>query len=214
MDRRPLKTRGAQWASYSAAVLAKKGVTPNTISVLSMVFASLVLVTGYYSSESKFLLLLSALFIQLRLICNLLDGMVAVEHKKSSPNGELFNDVPDRFADIFIILGAYLAINDIDFLFSAEKLAWIGSLAAVMTAYIRVLGKSLGTKSYFIGPMAKPHRMFFLTIAFIGEFFLASTNFQGYILYFILILVALGSLVTCLRRLLLISNELKEKARE
>lgn len=213
MDRRPLKTRGAQWASYSAEFLAKIGVTPNTISVLSMVFASLVLVTGYYSSESKFLLLLSALFIQLRLICNLLDGMVAVEYKKSSPNGELFNDVPDRFADIFIILGAYLAIKDIDFLFSAEKLAWIGSLAAVMTAYIRVLGKSLGTKSYFIGPMAKPHRMFFLTIAFVGEFFLSSTSITGYFLYCVLILIVVGSLATCLRRLVLISNELKVKAK-
>lgn len=41
---------------------------------------------------------------------NLLDGMVAVEHNQSSPNGELFNDVADRFADVFIIIGGSLAI--------------------------------------------------------------------------------------------------------
>jgi phosphatidylglycerophosphate synthase len=32
--------------------------------------------------------------IQLRLLCNMLDGMVAVEHKMHSKTGELYNEVP------------------------------------------------------------------------------------------------------------------------
>ena len=41
-------------------------------------------------------LVLAALGIQLRLLCNMLDGMVAVEHGRATPVGALYNDVPDR----------------------------------------------------------------------------------------------------------------------
>ena len=43
--------------------------------------------------------------------------------------------------------------------------AQLGALAAAVTAYIRVLGGSLGLPQDFRGPMAKPHRMAVLTIA-------------------------------------------------
>lgn len=46
--------------------------------------------------------ILAAVFIQCRLLCNLFDGMVAVEGGKSTPSGELFNDIPDRVADPLI----------------------------------------------------------------------------------------------------------------
>ena len=35
---------------------------------------------------------------------------------------------------------------------------------AVFTAYVRLLGGSLGMTQHFIGPMAKQHRMFTLTL--------------------------------------------------
>ena len=38
-------------------------------------------------------------------------------------------------------------------------LGWSAAVLAVLTAYVRVLGASLGTTHQFIGPMAKPHRM-------------------------------------------------------
>ena len=54
--------------------------------------------------------LAAAAAMQLRLLCNMLDGMVAVEGRRSSPNGVLFNEVPDRFEDsIFIVAFGYAA---------------------------------------------------------------------------------------------------------
>ncbi len=208
MDRRPLKVRGANWAKNLASLLAKIGLTPNIISIFSVVFAFLVLFTGTFAKSNEYYFLLSAVLIQLRLICNLLDGMVAVEHGKSSPNGELYNDVPDRFADIFIIIGGSLSIVDRGYTLSAVNLAWIASCLAVITAYVRVLGKSLGTKSYFIGPMAKQHRMFLMTLAFIAEFFLSGTNYSTRFLYIILVVITIGSFLTIFRRLALISSDL------
>ena len=47
---------------------------------------------------------------QSRLLCNLFDGMVAIEGGKKSANGDLYNDMPDRFADaLFIIPIGYIA---------------------------------------------------------------------------------------------------------
>ena len=39
------------------------------------------------------------------------------------------------------------------------------ALAAVLVAYIRALGASVGAGQIFIGPQAKPHRMFVMTLA-------------------------------------------------
>lgn len=208
MDRRPLKVRGALWAQKLASVLSRLGLTPNLISIMSVIFASMVLVTGVLAKSNKYYFLISAVLIQLRLICNLIDGMVAVEHGKSSANGELYNDVPDRFADIFIIIGASLSINDTGYLVSPLNIAWAASCLAVITAYVRVLGKSLGTSSYFFGPMAKQHRMFLLTIAFIFEFFISGSASTISILYGTIVVILVGSLLTIFRRLSVISKDL------
>ena len=46
--------------------------------------------------RSRALLLLAAAGIQLRLLCNLLDGMLAVEEGFKSKTGDIYNDLPDR----------------------------------------------------------------------------------------------------------------------
>ena len=51
-------------------------------------------------------LVLAGLCVQLRLVCNLLDGLVAVEHAKGSTAGPIWNELPDRFADVFFLAGA------------------------------------------------------------------------------------------------------------
>lgn len=44
--------------------------------------------------------------IQLRLLCNLFDGMVAIEGGKKSDVGSLYNEFPDRIADSLLIVAA------------------------------------------------------------------------------------------------------------
>ncbi len=75
LDRRPLKSRAHPLARRTAAWLASRGVSPNLISVFSMVFAA-VGAAALAGSPSPWALILCALCIQLRLACNLLDGMV------------------------------------------------------------------------------------------------------------------------------------------
>ncbi len=49
--------------------------------------------------------LLAACLIQLRLLANMFDGMVAIEQGRQSPLGELYNEIPDRVSDAFILIG-------------------------------------------------------------------------------------------------------------
>src|SRR5580692_4480847 len=156
-NRRPLKTRSTAWAQYLAGALVGAGASPNAISVLSIVFAGI----------GAFLLLRvpgaaglvgAALCVQLRLLCNMLDGMVAIEGGRQSPTGALYNEIPDRLDDSLLIVALGYAAG-------APSIGWYAALAAAVTAYIRVLGGALGQAQDFRGPMAKPHRMAVMTIA-------------------------------------------------
>lgn len=166
--RRPVNSRQQRWAVGIAAWLCRQRITPNQISLASSVFAlagALALVGGSLVSSSTgraVLMWLAVICIQGRLLCNLFDGMVAVEGGKRTPAGELFNDLPDRVSDVLLISAAGFAGS----CFWPPAL-WLGVCAAflaVMTAYARVLGASMGAPMSFAGPMAKQHRMAVLTL--------------------------------------------------
>ncbi|SUC19963.1 CDP-alcohol phosphatidyltransferase [Proteus vulgaris] len=202
-NRRPIKARQTNWATKSSRYLQQKGATPNGISVFSIVFALLAGLSLFFALSyshgllRSFLLILGALMIQGRLICNLLDGMVAVEGGMKSPVGAVYNELPDRIADTLIILGVGYGLSS-DFSM-AITLGWIGAFFAVMTAYVRVLGGSCGLEQHFTGPMAKQHRMALLTsIAVIAAFI---PNLWGMWLFFIsLWIIILGSTLTTIFR--------------
>jgi phosphatidylglycerophosphate synthase len=159
-SRRPLKSRDTRWARALAAALAARRVTPNGISVAGMVFATAGAI-GFALGGAGGLPWAAGMWIgaagaQLRLLCNLLDGMVAVEGGLKGKAGELFNEAPDRYADIALLAGAGHAAGD-------PALGWMAAAASVLAAYVRAFGASLGHGQDFCGPLAKPHRMFFLT---------------------------------------------------
>ncbi len=203
-NRRELKSRNTTWASKSSQLLAKMGFTPNSISIISIIFSMLSCLMFYLVSINtiSYLLgfILAALFIQLRLICNLMDGMLAIELKMKSTLGDLFNEIPDRFADTFIIIGFSFITNDL-------LLGLWCSLFAMATAYIRVLGGSLGLEQKFLGPMAKQHRMFLITILC----FLVGFSQKNQIVNYGLWVIFIGSMLTFFRRILVLASDLKSK---
>ena len=210
MDRRPLASRGTKWANDLAKFISKMNISPNDISILSVVFSMLAFLFYYLSIENFWYLILAVVCIQMRLVCNLLDGMVAIEYNKKSIYGNLFNDIPDRFADVFIIMGAGLYSHyKINSSGVGLNLAWINSILAILTAYIRVLGSSVGTPMFFAGIMAKPQRMAILTIATLLTLI---PNIQFPFLYIALILMLIGQCLTVAMRIKLIANDLKQKS--
>ena len=159
---------------------------------------------AYLPARGGFLIL-AAVAMQMRLLCNLFDGMVAVEAGAGTTRfGEIYNDLPDRIADILIFTGAGVCAGGI----SGISLGLAAAIGAVMTAYIRVLGKLCGARSHFAGPMAKQHRMAVMTAACIIGAVLVWFGWLHLLLRGVLALVAIGCAVTCVHRLRLIRNDL------
>lgn len=197
--RRPLASRGTRWAAALTRRLAATQVTPNQISQASMGMAAVSGAAFWLSGEvdaapaRALLLFAGALFCQLRLLCNLLDGMVAIEAGKSAPDGGFWNEVPDRVADILILAGIGYGIE-------APALGWAAAAAAVLTAYLREIGQNLGAGVDFRGPMAKPHRMALITGAALLAIFEPLWGGGGQVLTLALWIIALGAALTALRR--------------
>ena len=214
MDRRPLKTRERGWAKALASLLVRWRVRPNAISVFSIVFAlgagaALIASRNAEGVNRVVLLIAAAACIQLRLLCNLFDGMVAVEGKMASKTGDIFNELPDRIADPLIIVPAGYAI--IRFYMLGPTLGWCAGLLAVMTAYVRVLAGSVRAKQDFVGPMAKQHRMATLTIAIIVDAVAGYFRYRDYALMLALIAIILGTIITMIRRTRRIAAELESR---
>ena len=214
-DRRPISQRSHWWAKALTDTLVKSAITPNQISAASMVASAFggvcFAASGNYIGWERGLLLFGgAVGCQLRLLCNMMDGMVAVEGGKGSKDGMIWNEAPDRFSDIMLLVGAgygaaWASGGD-------AVLGWAAATFAVMTAYVREIGKAAGAPVDFGGPMAKPHRMFVMTCAAILSLFesewslrvnewiapLGST--RGAFLTLGLWIVTLGAAFTTLRR--------------
>lgn len=200
-NRRPIKTRSAGWAKHITDILVKRDISPNQISVASIAFA-LVGVVALNIDSGVIGSICCAIGIQLRLLCNLFDGMVAIEGGKKSDIGSLYNEFPDRIADSLLIVGLGYAIGQSD-------LGWFAALAAALTAYVRVFGGSIGLKQTFIGPMAKQHRMAVMTAGLLLNAVEASVYGTHYVLLIALAVIAIGSVATCVTRTLAIAKQLK-----
>lgn len=203
-DRRPLKSRDTSWARSLASSLARSSVTPNQISVVSIVFAMIGSAALMWWPAIGGLVL-CALCVQLRLLCNLLDGMVAVEGGKQSPLGALYNEFPDRVADsLFLIALGHAALH--------PWLGWLAALLAALTAYVRVSGVMLGLAQDFRGPMAKPQRMAVMTIACLAAAVELPAYGTRYALLIAVAVIAAGSALTCITRTRAIAVQLRARA--
>jgi phosphatidylglycerophosphate synthase len=185
------------------------GASPNAISIVGMLAAicaggALLATSRTLEIPQRGLWLCGAALCQVRLLCNLLDGMVAVARGSASRVGELYNEVPDRVSDAAVFVGlGYAAGSD-------PALGYGAALMSVFVAYVRAMAKSVGAANDFCGPMAKPQRMALVTIlgiymALMPDAWRIPWN-EARIL---LIMVIAGCIVTAVRRLARAARELR-----
>ena len=205
-DRRPLASRTWRISERIAQWLAAHRVSPNAISIVGMFCGigagALLFLTGQTDQYGWIFWLGAALCIQLRLLANLYDGMVAVLRQIPSPVGELFNEVPDRISDAATLIGFGYAAG------SHPQLGFVATIFAIFLAYLRAQGKVAGGHQEFCGPMAKQQRMATVTIAAIicAIFPVAvAWNLPTIALW----LIIFGCIVTCVRRLQRIAAALR-----
>jgi len=214
-DRRPLVLRDLGWVRRLAARLAARGVTPNTISVWG-VLCALAAGTAWAltggGALDRLLWPLGAVLVALRIFANTLDGLVAVEHGKASPEGLLYNEAPDRLSDSLLLIGAGYAHG------GAPELGYLAACVALFVSYVRILGRVAGAQSDFGGPMDKGGRMItlitaalYLTVAPLSWQPAWGPHGRWGIPALALALVVLGGVVTAARRLRRAARQLRER---
>lgn len=198
--RRPIASRSSSWAIGLSQYLTRIGVTPNSISVASIAFAALGGALMFAAHPLAWVG--AAACVQLRLVCNLLDGMVAIEGGKKTRTGAIYNEFPDRIADSLLLIPAGYAAG-------LPWLGWLCALLAALTAYVRVFGGSVGLPQDFSGIMAKQRRMAALTVALIAECIEAPFFGTRWSLVIAGAIIAAGCLVTCITRTAAVARALE-----
>jgi phosphatidylglycerophosphate synthase len=206
-NRRPLKSRSTRWAALATRAALSAGLSANQVSFLGIVVSVAGALALYESFRSVWLFLLAAVCIQLRLLANMVDGLVAIEGGRGGPTGGIWNEFPDRLEDSLLLVGAGYAA-------SMPELGWLAALLAAICAYVRLLGGTLGQPQDFAGPMAKPHRMAALTIGCLLAFATILETYDGrkeetIILIITLALISFGTALTITRRLIRLSKTLR-----
>jgi phosphatidylglycerophosphate synthase len=188
-------------------VALASGISADGVSILGMAISlvgAAVLVTAF---ADPWHFVIGAAAVQLRLLCNMLDGMVAVEGGRKSLYGPIYNELPDRLEDSLLLVAAgYAADPRLGLI-----LGLTAALLAAICAYVRLLGGTLGQPQDFVGPQAKPHRMFALTVGLIVAFIAAIVGGDPRPCLLVLLgIICAGTLLTIVRRTLRISKRLRE----
>ena len=208
-DRRPIQSRNTRWAEVGTDGLVKLGISPNGISLIGM-FAAITAgvlfscTSTTTSFSGRMLWLCGGLLCQVRLLCNLFDGMVAIKRNIASPVGELFNEVPDRVSDAAILIGLGYSVG------GDSALGFSAALVSVLVAYVRAMAKSTGAPNDFCGPMAKPQRMAVVTVVALYMAFAPIPWTSSWsVVRLALLIVIIGGLVTAGRRLVRAGKHLR-----
>lgn len=166
-------------------ILARSGLTPNMITIISLITS--ILSFWFYYQKS---LILGAFFIVLTGIIDMLDGAVARAAGKATRFGAVLDHVLDRYAEYLIIIGIILG-GYVDWMWGVFAL--IGML---MASFTRAKAESVGgLKSCTVGIAERQEK---LIIIIVGSLL---TLYYLQALLYATVLVGIISHVTVAQRL-------------
>ena len=145
------------WLSISFTIskaLAKMRVTPNALTILGLVFGILL----YMNSNAIW----APLILVISLICDGVDGSLAIITRQSSKWGALLDSVVDRLTEVFWVLALYRLGVDSKILISVFILA-------STQEYLRARAGGVGLKQVGVVTVAeRPVRASFIFIALVA----------------------------------------------
>ncbi len=167
-----------------ARSLAGTGISPNHITILSLIFTSLGFLVVYLYRN----IYLYILFILLSGLCDVLDGAIARLTGRVSRFGAFLDSTIDRVNDFLIIYPLkYLGLD--------TDLVVLSIILSILISYTRARAESLGLKMEGVGIIERAERIIFVIVIAL----LISISMEvAYILLWILIIF---SLITVIQRI-------------
>lgn len=189
--------------------LAKKMkfVDPDILGYLATLVA---LGTGFcyfFAPQKPILLIISVVLTLFRMTLNTIDGVIAIERGNLRLKGEIVNALPDRYSDIFVVMGIGLSALCNPFL------GMLGLSSMFLVSYTGMLSKAIGAQWQHQGPLGKVERLILIMIFSILSYFqltgkIGNIGGFGYFEWLMILFAVLGQ-ITVFNRL---KAQLKECA--
>ncbi len=178
-------------------------VSPDTVSIASLICAFFAGLSFYYSSVSREFVLLAGILVILNSIFDALDGVIARKSNRATPRGDFLDHVIDRYSDVFIICS----------IFFAGYVPWQIGVAAIvgvqLTSYLGTQAQALSLGRYYGGIMGRADRLVVIILAALGNFAFSASVAGFSILGWAVILIAVTSHITAVQRILYIWKRLE-----
>lgn len=167
--------------------LAKKMlfIDPDILGYLATFIAFITGFCYFFAPNRPVLLLISIVLTLFRMTLNTIDGVIAIERGNLRLKGEIVNALPDRYSDIFILIG--LAMSPV----CNNFLGILGLSSMFLVSYTGMLSKAIGASWQHHGPLGKVERLIFVMIFSILEYLSLTGKISGYfsLSYFDLLMI-------------------------
>ncbi len=170
---------------------ASRRIHPDFFTYGALLLSLLAGLAFIIAGENRFWLWLAIPCLLVRLLFNLMDGLVAREIGLANAWGEVKNEFGDRIADLIIFSG--LAFGG----YADTRLVGLALALVLCISYLGILGKALGGPRVYGGLFGKGDRM--ISLALFSFYPLFSANLKSYDIYLGLAILAAG--ITIFQRL-------------
>jgi len=165
-------------------------VDPDHVSYAATLVAMGTALCLINAAGHHWLLLVGIVTIFLRMTLNTIDGVMAIARGKKTLVGEVVNALPDRYSDVFLMLG---------FVFSPlcdQTLAIIAMVTVWLVSYTGMLGKAVGVSWQHQGPLGKVERLITVMVFMLLQYLFGSLTLFGitysYLSWAMVVFIVLG----------------------
>jgi phosphatidylglycerophosphate synthase len=145
------------------AAVEQTGLSPNQISLISLLFSVMAFVAYYLSPGREEMLYLAALMISLNALFDAIDGALARRIGRAGPRGDFLDHVVDRYADMMILLGIIFAG------YAPWQIGLLAVVGVMLTSYIGTEAQALKLGRYYGGMMGRADRLVLIFLATVAN---------------------------------------------
>ena len=186
-----------------AKITADAGISPNAISLFSLLFAALAGFLYYYSAFNPLLVLIAGLLVALNSLLDAMDGLMARYLNVASAKGDFLDHVIDRYSDVFMICGISFG-GYVDW-----QIGTVTIVGVLLTSYLGTQAQALRLGRYYGGILGRADRLVLIMLSSVVYFVYPSTIYGFSSLGWMMIIIGAGSHITAFQRIMHIWKQLE-----
>ena len=186
-----------------ADIFVRYEVSPDSVSIVSLICAFFSGISFYYSSTSKEFILLAGIMVIFNSVFDALDGVIARKSNSVTLRGDFLDHIIDRYSDVFIICSIFFAgyVN--------WQIGVVAIVGVLLTSYLGIQAQALHLGRYYGGLMGRADRLVVVMLASFANYIYMDSILGFSILGWAVVIIALTSHITAVQRILYIWSSVK-----